>query len=478
MLFKRNKQAGVFTSNINSNSTTSGGERTIKRVHSARNLFKKLTISTPVSLAEQRNERNDHLVYHHNQNHYLPHTPDTGSFNQHSRNNSNNNSSSNNNNNNNYNNNQYTDVRTAGTNIFSTPSQPSLPLTDNSSIIPPSEPIPDINDFENDSIFALYTPRKPVIANNQLPRMDSQCASLLDQLDGPPLTSTSSHVSHISKVSCNSHNFHNFHNSHNSDHYAGSATSNQPITMCEGEISTSTSLEHTPTKDTDAISITDANIQIYKRAHVKSKSNSLHLIEGAFKVNANGSPVRLVKKSTTTHITSIPNSKSEKLKEVRKDTTENKIVITPVDAEPVESLDANLESIYQFEMMLLKDKHHYELKQQQREIRNLRKKLQQQTLLCHDLTNRLASYESVNPSPSYSYPYPSSSSVSPLPPPPPPPAQQQQQLSRTAPPSLVVVSSSQLLPPFKLEKPKSGYASSISSQDSLMSFNGTGLKAT
>ena len=243
------------------------------------------------------------------------------------------------------------DLMTPIRQMTTTPETMQAPQQDPSRTHPPEERakvLSTIIDFENESIIEMYTPRKPVYIQNQV-RLDSACAifekiSLLDDKE-----------------------------SRESEQYDVVEEEEEDILgdqfddelTFDGTFSTSTSRQNSPSRDPfDSVSLTETNIQIYKRLHRKSKHSSLHFVQGAIE-----SPTKPQRKQIT---------------------PTNSLQAGLVEEEEHESKNADL---YQLEMMLMEEKHKYEMKQQQRAMDQLRLQLKQQRTENTVLRNQLAQLE-------------------------------------------------------------------------------------
>lgn len=209
-----------------------------------------------------------------------------------------------------------------------------------------------IIDFENESIVEMYTPRKPVHIQNSI-RLDSACG-ILERIsigydrDAPEVDQQASSEEGI------------YTNNHSVE------TDEDDLTF-DGVFSTSTSCQNSPSKDPfDSVSLTETDIQIYKRTHRKSKHSSLHFVQGVIDSPTKPRRTQIAPLSTT----------------------------TPLQAGLVEdSYDTKDAGLYQLEIMLLQEKHKYEMKQQQRAMKHLQLQLNQQRTENTQLRNRLAQLE-------------------------------------------------------------------------------------
>ncbi|KAI3405509.2 hypothetical protein KGF56_001527 [Candida oxycetoniae] len=312
MIFKRRRRS----------KTTFGSfqEASIKRVASARNLFSlKKTTPTVASLKDLSTpeSKGDEITLFSKNALVTPQTASSSSTTT------------------------ATTTATTATSVFATPvfappfsSPPSSPPPP-SPHSPQSNDVPDTKTFEDDSLLDFYSPRKAVKIDQTF-TLDSICASLdrldvVDELDVP-----------ASPISCHS---------------------NTLSVSFNDILSSSTTRQNSLTKDTEAMSITNANIQIYQHAHDKSKSNNLRLVKDLY---SRESP----KKSSKVSYPNIHTYLEE------------------------ENENAGFDELHRLEMLLLDEKHKYELKQHKREINILHEQLRTQRMLIHQLSDKLRSYES------------------------------------------------------------------------------------
>lgn len=223
-----------------------------------------------------------------------------------------------------------------------------------------------IIDFENESIVEMYTPRKPVYIQNSI-RLDSACGileslSLGDHQDGCDIEPQADEEK---EGAC----FNNY----------STDTDADDLTF-DGVFSTSTSCQNSPSKDPfDTVSLTETNIQIYKRTHRKSKHSSLHFVQDNF-----DSPTEPQRKLQT------PQLQPQPLPQ----TLDAASPPQPLQAGLVENQrDSKNADLYQLEIMLLQEKHKYEMKQQQRAMKHLQLQLKQQRTENTMLRNKLSQLE-------------------------------------------------------------------------------------
>ncbi|KAI5970521.1 hypothetical protein CANMA_000430 [Candida margitis] len=210
-----------------------------------------------------------------------------------------------------------------------------------------------IIDFENESIVEMYTPRKPVHIQNSI-RLDSACA-ILEKISLGDDRETFPEYGVIKPENVNDDKEEAAINQNNSTFEADDGD----LTF-DGVFSTSTSCRNSPSKDPfDSVSLTETNIQIYKRMHRKSKHSSLHFLQN---------PIESPTKPQRPQVASIP-------------------LQAGLGEEHDDAKDVEL---YQLEIMLVQEKHKYEMKQQQRAMDHLQSQLEQQRAENTHLRNKLA----------------------------------------------------------------------------------------
>ncbi|KAI5955322.1 hypothetical protein KGF54_001883 [Candida jiufengensis] len=188
-----------------------------------------------------------------------------------------------------------------------------------------------VAEFENESLIEVYSPRKEININEQK-RLESACAQLdaVNLIEEVDVTIEKVEPRNISSEELNKEKF------------------------LSGNFSTSTSQQNSPNKESDnsKFSLTETNIQIYKRSHNKKNNNiassksSLHLINN----KQFESPTKTQKSS---HLSTSSSIKAG-------------LIDTNKDYDQISKL-------YELEILLLKEKHHYEIKQLRREIKQLKK---------------------------------------------------------------------------------------------------------
>ncbi|KAI5959333.1 hypothetical protein KGF57_002109 [Candida theae] len=205
-----------------------------------------------------------------------------------------------------------------------------------------------IIDFENESIVEMYTPRKAVNIQNHI-RLNSACAVL-------------------EKISWGDDKEIGEQDGIGEGDVSATTNDDDDLTF-DGAFSTSTSCQNSPNKDPfDTVSLTEANIQIYKRSHRKSKHHdSLHFVQGILE-----SPTRPQKVQDIPTITPPPSLQAGLAEEEQ---------------------DSRNSELYQLEIMLLQEKHKYEMKQQQRALDDLQSQLKQQRNENTLLRNQIAQLE-------------------------------------------------------------------------------------